>query len=289
MKQSLFFASVILSLTLLTPVARAVTYINETFEDDTIGLAPSDPAQKLVSQVTVAAGTGVIGTDNVAHFNDINAGVAGNLEYNVGATNTVGSLYIQFDLLNNAAGDTGSAVNPIIFGVGPWSDSTSIKLGANANRAFGIEFYQTGATQTLKIRSNSTALVTATYDMLALQTVKIWVNDNDSLTLDYIRPDDSTTATLSANSFAIWVNDTLVGTETASGLGMNVVGAGSTVGNTTLGRLGFDSTTSALVDFSIDNLLVTDVAAIPEPSTVGLLLCGLGLLGWISRQRKTNR
>jgi len=285
MKQSLLFASVIWALILLPSGARAVTYINETFEDDTIGVAPADPAQKNVAQVTVAAGTGVIGTDNVARFNDTSVSAGGDLEYNVGTTNTVGNLYIQFDLLNNAPGNTGSAVNPTIFGLGPWSDASGTKLGAAANRAFGIEYYQTGSSSTLKVRSNSTALVTATYDMLTLQTVKIWVNDNDSATLDYIRPDDLTTATLSANSFVIWVNNALVGTETASGLGMNVVGIGSTVGDTTLGRLGFNSSSTTLTDFSIDNLLVTDVAAIPEPSTVGLLLFGVGLLGWYSRRR----
>jgi hypothetical protein len=48
----------------------------------------------------VAAGTGVIGTDNAAWFNDVNSS-NGNLEYNIGASNTIGSLYIQFDLLNN--------------------------------------------------------------------------------------------------------------------------------------------------------------------------------------------
>lgn len=285
MRQNLIFAAIITATTFLPLRAHAVTYINETFEDDTIGLAPSDPAQKNATQVTVAAGTGVIGTDNVAHFNDINSGVNGVLEYNVGAS-AVGNLYIQFDLLNNAPNATGTAANPIIFGVGPWSTSSGIQMGANASRALGVEFYQTGSSSTVRVRSNSTALATATYDMLALQTVKIWVNDNDSTTLDYIRPDDSTTATLGANSFVVWINNALVGTETASGLGMNVVGVGSTVGDTTVGRLGFDSTTTTLANFLIDNLLVTDVAVIPEPSSAALLLGGCLTLGWFARRRR---
>jgi len=53
--------------------------------------------------------------------------------------------------------------------------------------------------------------------------------------------------------------------------------------------VGFDSTTSATANFLIDNLLVTDIAVIPEPSTVGLLLCGVGLLGWYSRRRMARR
>jgi hypothetical protein len=286
MRANLLFAAIISTATLLPLRAHAVTYINETFEDDTIGLAPADAAQKNVSQVTVAAGTGVIGTDNVAHFNDVNSGVTGILEYNVGApSNTVGNLYIQFDLLNNAPVATGTAANPIIFGLGPWSDSTGQKLGANANRAIGIEFYQTGATLTLRVRSNSTAVAQTTYNMLTLQTVKIWVNDNDSSGISYTRPDTLATATLGANSAVVWINDVLVTGLTDSGFGMNVVGAGSTVGNTTLGRLGFDTTTTVLADFSIDNLLVTDIAAIPEPSSAALILGGTILLGWYSRRR----
>jgi hypothetical protein len=55
--------------------------------------------------------------------------------------------------------------------------------------------------------------------------------------------------------------------------------------NTTLGRLDFSSTTTALADFSIDNLLVTDVAAIPEPSSAALLLGGGLSVAVFSRRR----
>jgi len=286
MKTNLLLAAIIPALAFMPLRAHAVTYINETFEDDTIGSAPADAAQKNTNQVTVAAGTGVIGTDQVAHFNDTSSTANGTLEYNVGTSNTVGSLYIQFDLLNNAPGSTGSATNPVIFGVGPWSASTSIKLGANANRSFGVEFFLTGSSSTLKIRTNATAFVNTTYNMLALQTVKIWVNDDDSATLAYTRPDTSATATLGVNSFVIWINDSLVATETDSGFGMNPL---ITVGNTTLGRLGFDSTTATTTDFSIDNVLVTDVAAIPEPTSAALVLCGGILLGWLARRRPIRR
>jgi hypothetical protein len=285
MKQLVFSAAIISAMFLLSSGASGVTYINETFEDDTIGLGPSDPAQKSTNQVKVAAGTGAIGTDNVAHFNDVNSGVTGVLEYNVGASNTVGNLYVQFDLLNNAPVDTGTAANPIIFGVGPWSDSTSSRLGANANRAFSIEFYQSGATLTLRVRSNSTALVQTTYDMLALQTAKIWANDNDSTGISYIRPDTLATATLAPNSFVVYINDVLLPGFTDSGFGMNVSGVGSTVGDATLGRVGFNTTTTALANFLIDNILVTDITVIPEASSAALLLGGCLLLGWFARRR----
>jgi hypothetical protein len=287
MKKNLLFAVIISALTLLPLGAHAVTYINETFEDDTIGLPPSDSAQKTNAQVTVAAGAGVIGTDNVARYNDVGAN-AGYLEYNVGAaSNTVGNLYIQFDLLNNAPSDIGAKANPIIFGIGPWSDTAKQQMSANANRGFGVEFYQSGSNSagTLTVRTNSSGFVTTDYNKLALQTVKIWVNDNDSTGISYVRPDTLASATLGANSFVLWINDTLVSGFTASGVGMNMAGAGSTVGNTTLGRLGFDTTTSGTADFLIDNLLVTDIAVIPEPSSVALLLGGCLMLGWFTRRR----
>ena len=278
--------AVILAATALLPWgADATTYINETFEDDTIGAAPSDPAQKVVNQVTVAAGTGVIGTDNVAHFNDTSSSLNGNLEYNIGTSNTISSLYIQFDLLNNAPGNTGSAANPVIFGISPWNASSGIQMGANASRDFGVEFYQTGSSSTLKLRTNATAIVNTTYTMAALQTVKIWVNDNDAASLTYARPDNSATATLGANSFVIWINDALVGTETDNGFGMNPL---LTLGNTTLGRVGFDSTTTTVADFSIDNVLVMDPIAVPEPSSAGLLLAGGLALCRGSRRRATR-
>lgn len=263
----------------------AVTYINETFEDDTIGATPSDAAQKNVNQVTVAAGSGVIGADNVAHFNDASSSLTGNLEYNVGAS-AVGGLFVQFDLLNNAPVNTGTAANPIIFGVGPWSTSTGIQLGANGSRTFGLEFSLTGSSSTLKLRTNAVAILSTTYTMSALQTVKIWANDNDTSTLSYLRPDNSAPATLGVNSFVVWINDSLVATETDSGYGMN---ATNSVGDATIGRLGFDSVTATVTDFSIDNLLVSDPAPVPEPSPVALLLSGGTLLVWHARRRLARR
>jgi hypothetical protein len=288
MRTSFLVVAAISTMILAPLFAHAVTYIDDNFDSETIGATPTNATLKAVSQVKIAAGTGVIGTDNVARYNDTLSGSAGYLEYNANATsNTVGNMYIQFDLLNNAPSDTGGKLNPIIFGIGPWSSSTSQKLSANANRAFGVEFYQTGTNGggTLTVRTNSSGFVTADYNKLALQTVKIWVNDNDSTGISYIRPDTSAIATLGANSFVLWINDTLVTGFTDSGVAMNTAGAGSTIGNTTLGRVAFDTTTTVVNDFLIDNLLVTDIAAIPEPTSAALVLSGTILLGWYSRRR----
>jgi hypothetical protein len=288
LKNKKLLLTVIGALAAFSPVSSwAVIYIDETFETDTIGVAPANSSQYTSSQVLTAAGTGSIGTDNVARFNDTSSTAGAALEYNVGAS-ALGSMYIQFDLLNNAPVTTGTAANAFIFGVGSWSTATSTRLSSSANRAFGLEFSQTGGTNTLRLRVDATSVVVTTYSMLSLQNVQIWVNDHDANTLDYIRPDGFGTGTLGANSVVVYLNGALVGTETASGFTMNTSGSGTgnTTGDATIGRLGFNSTTTNLVDFLIDNVYITDVSAIPEPSTVALLM-GAGLFwGRRFRQKK---
>lgn len=272
----------------LAASARAqVVYLDETFESDTIGLAPTDSSQRRLSLVTVEAGSGVMGSDNLARINDNSSGAGGQLEYNLGSS-ALGSLYVQFDLVNNAPGGVGAGTQPLIFAVGNWSDSASALLNANANRAFGLEFSGTGETSTLKIRVGSSAVFTSTYDMAALQTVKIFINDHDTYTLDYLMPGTGATATLGANSAVIFINDALVGAELSSGFAMSVSGTtgGNTTGDTTLGRLGFNSASATIADFSVDNIRVTSIpSAVPEPSAFATL-AGLGALGLAALRRR---
>lgn len=278
----------LLGFTTLLPLGlRAQTvYLNETFEDDTIGIAPSDTAQKTAVQVLTAAGSGVIGTDNVAQLNDTSTSGGASLEYNVG-TSALGSMFISFDLFNNAANATGTAANPIIFGVANWNSSSSTLLGANANRAFGLEFYQTGSSSTVRIRVGSSVAHSGTYDMASSIKVSIFINDSDTGTMNYVMPGTSTTATLNANSAVIYLNDSLIGTETSAGFVMSMdAGSGNTTGDATLGRLGFNSSSTNTPNFFIDNLYASSVSAVPEPSTAAAL-AGIGILGFaLSRRRR---
>ncbi len=287
------FLTIAMSLVFATAAVHA-QYINEDFETDAIGLAPTDPALKFsaaVGNTLTIAGTGVLGTDNAARYNDTSNAVSGALEYNVGSA-ALGSMYISFDVLNNAPGSTGTAANPFIFSVGNWNPAASQLLNSSSKRSFAVNIFQTGASNTFRLVTETAAggAVTyqnASYNMLALQTVQIWVNDSQTTSLFYMRPDNSLTATLETNSFVVWLNGSLVGTELDSGYLMqgNALGSGNTAGNATVGRLGFNTTTATVADFSIDNLVVGDPALIPEPSTCMLVgLAGL-MLVWARRRQ----
>ena len=266
--------------------AQAQTiYLNETFETDTIGAAPTDAAQKRNTLVTVVAGSGVIGTDNALRFNDTSTTAGGAIEYNLGSS-ALDSLFISFDIANNAANNTGTAANPLIFGVAAFNTSTGTVLSSNAARYFGLEFYQTGASSTLRIRNNAgSAIFSGTYDMAAQITVKVFINDKDSATLDYLNPATGTTSTLNSNSAVIFINDTLFSTQTASGFSFSSVAA--SVGDSTLGRMGFNSSSTVTSDFLIDNVYASTIptAAIPEPSAFAAL-AGLGVLGLAASRRR---
>lgn len=276
--------------TLLPVCIQATVYVNETFDAETIGSPPSDPAKLVSSQVTVAAGSGAIGADNVAWYNDA-GGTVGALEYNVGGS-ALGSLYVSFDLLNNAPNPTGTAANPLQFAFGNWSTLTSAQLNSSSKRSFNVQINNIGASGTLKLQADTasgvtTTLQSTTYDMSALNTFKVWVNDNDTSTLFYTRPDNSSVATLAANSAVVWLNDALIGTEADSGFAMNNVtaGTGNTTGNNTLGRVGFVSTAANLANFLIDNVYIADPVVVPEPSAFALAgFAGL-LLVWARRRQ----
>lgn len=254
-------------------------FVNESFDADTLGVAPTDAAQKHASLITVQAGSGVMGTDQLARLADP-AGSTGALEYNVGASGQ-SALYASFDLFNNNPGASGSAANPIIFGIGAWDAGSGALLNSNAKRHFGLEFFTSGASQTFKLRISGTAVYTALYTMSAVQSVQLWINDHDTNSMTYTRPDNFETASLSANSVVVYINGILQGAS-ASGYTTNST---LNVGNSTMGRVSFLSGSSVISDFSIDNVYIAE--PIPEPSTYAAIAGALALgLVVARRQRK---
>ncbi|MBP6865309.1 MAG: hypothetical protein KBC32_08580 [Candidatus Didemnitutus sp.] len=276
--------SLLITIMALSLAASAQTvYVNETFDTDTIGIAPTDSSLKTTNLVTVQAGSGLMGTDNLLRFNDNSASAGGAVEYNVGAS-AVGSLYASFNLFNNAHSGTGSGTNPIIFGVGAWNTGTGILLNANASRNFGLEFSANGTTSTLKLRIGGSAAYTTTYAPASVQSVQIWVNDHNTNTLTYTRPDNYQSATLAANSVVVYINNVLTGSS-ASGYTIQTLGDGS---DATMGRVGFNTSSSNLADFLIDDIYIASAAPIPEPSTYAAI-AGLAALGLCVWQRRRTR
>ncbi len=255
-------------------------YINETFDTDTIGIAPTDAAQKYSSQTLVQAGSGVMGTDRLAQINDA-TGSAGGIEYNVG-TSALGTLYTSFDLFNNAPSGTGNGTQPLIFGIGAWNSSASLVMNANATRYFGLEFFALGTTQTFKLRVGGSAVYTSVYNPSEVQHVQVWINDHNSNALSYTRPDNFQTASLSANSVVVYINNVLYGAS-ATGYAIQQLGDMS---DATMGRVSFISGSSTVSNFSIDNLYVA--APIPEPSTYAAI-AGFAALGLCVWQRRRTR
>lgn len=244
--------------------------LNETFES---GLGSA-----LASNLTtVTTGSGAIGSDNVADLNDDSATGASYLEYNAG-TSAAGALYVSFDLLSiNPAGVGSSGSNPMTFGIGAWDNSTGYKLNANAARALGLDIYHDGDRSNLKVRVGSSAVYTATYTPSLLMTFQIWVNDSDSSTLTYTRPDTLESAVLSADSFVVYLNGTLIGSDTAGYAMQTSVSSGDAV----LGRVGFYTSSTVIAEFQLDDLHVESV--IPEPATLSLVAVFGGALLIIRR------
>ena len=143
-------ALIVLSGVIAAEAKDPVVHLHETFEKQPIGQLKALAPLLRVKQVSVVDGGGKVGKGNAAHFNDASITDGGCMEYNLG-NRDLSCMFIEFDLLNNAPGGAPDKM-PIIFAVGPWNSSNDLVLNANAKRAFGLEFYQTGSSMNLVSR-----------------------------------------------------------------------------------------------------------------------------------------
>ncbi len=241
-----------------TTEKSGTVYLHETFESYDVDGEPGADELQRVKLVTVVDGGGKVGSGKVAHYNDDDTEDGGAMEYNVGES-ALGSMYIEFDALNNdtAKGDKNSAV---IFGVGPWEEGRPLTLNAKSKRAFGFEMYQQ---KNLKLRVGDENVASVKYDSAAAFNVKIWANDHDTNTLTYKRPDNGETATLGRDSVVVWLNDALMEGLEASGTAMH---KDITEGDAVIGRAGFSSASTKVADFLFDNLHIEDPAGESKPA-----------------------
>lgn len=274
-------ALLLLAMTLL-PVAHAAELLNENFDSYTSAI-PTVPVGtatgiKAVGQTTAIAGITQIGLGGkVAYFNDVGAS-SGQLELNAGSAAQT-TLAVSFDIYNNAT-PSATGTQPINIGLLAWSSALATAGGSSAKRIAGVTFNQFGSltTPSFSVQGNGT-VSTGTYDLSVKQSVKIYANDHETASINYIGP-DSVYRALVANSFSVFLNGTFVITSALNPTATDNAGT-LLAGNSNLGRLGFNTSTTNLGSWLIDNVVISDmpVGVLPAAPVITSLLTASGQVG----------
>jgi hyaluronate lyase len=249
-------------------------YVYETFEGYTIGVAvplvaPSSVTSgiKASGLVTNSAGNSIIGgtSGKVAWFNDTSTN-SGQLEFNAGAS---GQSYLaaSFELYNNATPNS-SGSQPLNISLAAWNIANSTAGGSDSKRIATLTFNQFGSLTMPAWSIKGATTNSFTYILTNRQTVHLFANDQDASTINFVGPDGNV-RTLSANSFAVFLNGGFIGM-----YGLNPTATandGTTIltGNNNLGRLCFNTTTGNTGNWLIDNVVVSDMptdVVIPAPA-----------------------
>ncbi|MCX8494894.1 MAG: putative Ig domain-containing protein, partial [Akkermansiaceae bacterium] len=266
----------------LLPAAHAAELLNENFDAYT-SIIPTVPdgtttGIKAVGQTTAIAGITQIGPGGkVAYFNDIGQS-SGQLELNAGSAAQT-TLAVSFEIYNNATPST-IGTQPINIGLLAWNSALITAGGSSAKRIAGVTFNQFGSltTPTFSVQGNSTVF-TGTYDLSVKQSVKIYANDHDSASINYIGA-DSVYRTLTANSFSVFLNGAFVITSALNPTATDSAGT-LLAGNSNLGRLGFNTSTTNLGSWLIDNVVISDMptGVLPPAPVITSLLTANGQVG----------
>lgn len=255
---------------LLVSVSGYSALYTENFSGYAIGASPANMTAR--SNALIVAGSGTTGSGNAVQLTDNSAvSTAAYVESNFAANEAgeYGAVSVSFDIYNN---QLASSAGNLTFGIGSYSNNATYSMNANATRYFNLEF--ASATGTLTLRANGANLGSATYNLGSSNHIEVFVNDSETAGVGYIG------GTLGTNSFAVYVNNSLVGVG-VKGLGASALSVGESDG---LGRFGFYSASTSINQFTIDNIVVNNL--IPEPASVGLLLIGcVTVLFWRRRNR----
>lgn len=271
---------VLLTMLLTAGVGHAVV-LDEDFEGQTVGANPSGAITVTPTAITATSyikvvGSTPMGTGNGLAMYDNDSQNLG-LEYNFTSQSAV-----RVDLaFSPTAG--GSSTAYMTFGMGRYNASASQQLSASQRRFSEMRFYGDG-----DLRFYFNGAFTDYNDLVAgSANVLTWfLNDYDSQSVSYTV--GTTTHILPANSVAFWVNDTLILNGLAEYGALDLADAtltgtvGTSEGN--LGRIGFSETSITGMDYFFDNLVVSTIA-IPEPSTISLLVFGSLMILAVRRWR----
>ena len=246
-------------LCMVSMAAHASIY-SEDFSGYTTGEVPTVTSE---INALVVDGSGTIGSGNAVQLTDpgTSGGLADKvvwLEQNFATSDAgeYGAVSLSFDIYNNQIAGSSSVM---IFGIGSYSDSTSYTMNATAARYFNLEFSSTAGSITVRDGTGSN-LGSASYNLGASNHIEVFINDSETESVSYFD------GTLAANTFAVYVNGSLF---EVNALGDSVLSSGESDG---MGRFGFYSGTSPVDQFTIDNIIVTNL--VPEPASFGLVFLG---------------
>ncbi|MBJ7327410.1 MAG: putative Ig domain-containing protein, partial [Chthoniobacterales bacterium] len=266
----------ILNLNVVSP------YVYETFESYTNGIAvplvaPSSVTSgiKASGQVTNSAGNSIIGGvgGKVAWFNDTSTvtGGSGQLEFNAGAS---GQSYLaaSFELYNNAT-PSAAAGSALSVAFAAWNGGNATAASSNIKKIANLEFNQAGSLTTpawyvKRSGTNTGTVYTGSYAAGSKQTVHLFANDHDTNAINYVGPDGNVRA-LETNNFAVFLNGGFIGSYPFQANATGNDGTTVLTGNNNLGRFCFNTTSSDLGNWLIDNVVVSDMptdVVIPAPS-----------------------
>jgi hyaluronate lyase len=264
------------------PIIHAADLLTENFDSYTSAIATVPVGMttgvKAAGQVTAVAGISQIGSGGkVAHFNDAGTS-SGQLELNAGSAAQT-TLAVSFDIYNNAT-PSPTGTQPINIGLLAWNPAVATAGGSSSKRMAGLTFNQFGSitTPAFSVQGNGTVL-TGTYDLSVKQSVKIYANDHETASINYIGP-DAVYRTLAANSFSVFLNGTFAITSTLNPTATDNAGT-LLAGNSNLGRVGFNTSTANLGSWLIDNVVISDMPAdvLPPAPVITSALSASGQVG----------
>jgi len=209
---------------------------------------------------------------NVARYNKTSTTTGSQIMFgfspNTGTLSPRTSGYVSFKIKQNTS--LNNVVNNT-FDVGIGNSDVAITTASSSARLIGLSFKPTAAGADVIVTRadglNASTFSTTSYATgsvpfsAAFSTVRIWFNDSDSAPMPYTDPSGGA-QTLAVNSFVVYLGTTLI-TPSASGTALAPSATGASL---SFGKIGFSTSSSQTIDFSIDDVFAAD--SVPSGSII---------------------